>query len=515
MTLRVRVRLMWHVAAAVFATALHLAACEGCRSTPASRQPTATTLGSNVGSPTARLILLTDVAGALEPCGCTKDQLGGVGHFGAWVKRERVPGVVAAAGPVFFMDSQLDPQKADQDRAKADAIARVLAQLDFVAFAPGRNDWSGGTDLLLSLARESGAAAIVDSSSKDPPMALSVVREVPGTALRIGFVGYGQPSGSEPTENVEATIRRGAEQARSGGANVLIALAAVGRGEAKRIADAVPELTAVVVGSVKSDGDANAAAPEAERIGDVLIAQSGNHLQSALVLDLYVRESPQRGRILRFEDGTGAELASRKHDLVSRIDELHRKIAAWERDPGVSAADLEARRRDLARLEGESVALEATPTAVTGSFLRYRLQEIRESLGQDPKIDEELLDYYKMVDEHNRREFAHRLPPAPAPGVATYVGVDVCASCHAAARRVWDGTGHSRAYAMLSAQFKEFNLDCVSCHVTGYEKPGGSTVTHVERLRNVQCEVCHGPGSKHVEAPEDDAAIVARPAPSL
>ena len=45
--------------------------------------------------------------------------------------------------------------------------------------------------------------------------------------------------------------------------------------------------------------------------------------------------------------------------------------------------------------------------------------------------------------------------------------------------------------ATLTTQFKEFNLDCVGCHVTGYGRPGGSTVTHVEKLKDVQCEACH------------------------
>jgi hypothetical protein len=65
----------------------------------------------------------------------------------------------------------------------------------------------------------------------------------------------------------------------------------------------------------------------------------------------------------------------------------------------------------------------------------------------------------------------------------------------------------------LSTQFKEFNLECVGCHVTGYERAGGATVTHVDKLRDVQCEVCHGPGSKHVRLPSDPSAIVADPAP--
>jgi hypothetical protein len=53
----------------------------------------------------------------------------------------------------------------------------------------------------------------------------------------------------------------------------------------------------------------------------------------------------------------------------------------------------------------------------------------------------------------------------------------------------------------------------VSCHVTGYDRPGGSTVTHVDRLENVQCEVCHGPGSKHAANPAGPGLIVAKPDP--
>jgi hypothetical protein len=76
---------------------------------------------------------------------------------------------------------------------------------------------------------------------------------------------------------------------------------------------------------------------------------------------------------------------------------------------------------------------------------------------------------------------------------------------------VWDRTTHAHAYATLSSQFKEFNLECVGCHVTGYDQPGGSTVTHAAKLENVQCEVCHGPGSRHVLNPADRTRIIARP----
>jgi hypothetical protein len=461
-----------------------------------------------------RLYFVTDVAGALEPCGCTKDQLGGLDHLGAWVTRSRAKApasVLATAGPTFFMDEKLDAERGAQDRIKALTIARVLRGLDFAAFAPGANDWADGAQGFATLASAAGATPV---GAQPPSLVPVVVRDVGG--IKIGFVGFGQPLAalSAPVTGgaqVEDAVRRGVADAQGQGASVLVALASVGRGEAKRIADAVPELTAVVVGSVKSAGDANTTAPPVERIGDVLVVQTANHLQTAAVLDLYVKETPQPGRPVRFADATGIELARKREDLSVQIDDLHVKIAAWARDPRIAPKDVESRKRDLANLEAQREALEAVRPPATGSFFRYTTQEIRESLGTDPAIGGQMRAYYEAVHERNRALFADRVPAPVSKDQAGYVGVEVCSTCHPGARKVYDSTTHAHAYATLSSQLKELNLDCVSCHVTGYERPGGSTVTHVDKLQNVQCESCHGPGSRHVANPADPALIVRRP----
>ncbi|HEX8794533.1 MAG TPA: multiheme c-type cytochrome [Polyangiaceae bacterium] len=498
-----------HLVLAIPLLAAGLAACEGCRSSasPAATNPSGQ--GADPGPPTARLYLVSDLAGALEPCGCTKDQLGGLDHFGAWVKHEgaRAPAaVVASSGPLFFMDDAPAGDRADQDRIKADTIARVLHGLGFASFAPGDNDWIDGVPAFDKRAQDSGGTPILADAKV-------VVRDV--GPLKIGFVGYGQPAPGEPKPPVEDVVRRGFEEAKRQGAEAVIALAAVGRGEAKRIADAVPDLTAIVVGSAKSRGDSNTTAPQGEQVGSVLIVQGANHLQSVAVLDLYVRESLEPGKLVKFADATGLELSRKRAELSERIDDLHTKVASWERDPSVAPADVAARRRELADLETQREALDARPPPAKGSFFRYALKEMRESLGQDPAVQADLLAYYKAVDDHNRVAFADRVPRPAGPNEASYVGIDVCTKCHAAPRAVWNDTPHSRAYATIADQFKEYNLECVSCHVTGYEQPGGSTVTHVEKLQNVQCEVCHGPGSKHVANPTDKTAIVAAPNPSL
>src|SRR6476469_9040521 len=106
-----------------------VSACEGGRG-PTTPQQTSS-------NPAARLYLVSDLAGALEPCGCVKDQLGGMEHFGALVASEQktaTPYATLSAGPLFFMDMDLSPEKRSQDIAKAETIATTLKTLKLGAF---------------------------------------------------------------------------------------------------------------------------------------------------------------------------------------------------------------------------------------------------------------------------------------------------------------------------------------------------------------------------------------------
>lgn len=497
-----------------------LCACEGCR-TPNASNPEAgpSAKADESQPPTARLFLVSDLAGALEPCGCVKDQLGGMDHFGALAAKEKPKAEawgVLAAGPLFFMDMELPADRRSQEIAKAKTIAGSLKATHLLAFSPGRNEWAGGAPELEKLKTESGAPMLAANVTGAPAAGNWVIKEI--GALKLGIIGVAAPDKAKvalegvtsqpPADQVHAGI----EALKKEGAQAIIALAAVGRGEAKRIADVNPELLAILVGSTGGGGDANTKAPPAERIGDVLIVETANHLQTVGVLDLYVRDG--KG-LAKFADATGIERTKKREELSARIDDLRARIATWETDKTVDKRDIDARRADVAKLEAERAALDKTAPPATGSFYRYAMRDVRDNAGADEAVKAQMTAYYKYVNDNNKVEFADRKPKPPEKGQPGYVGVEVCTNCHEDPRAVWDKTRHAHAYVTLSDQFKEFNLDCVSCHVTGYDRPGGSTVTHVNDLKDVQCEVCHGPGSLHAAKPDKVKIPVAHPQPDM
>lgn len=489
-------------------TAALASACNGCRSTPQATSPV------EAATPTVRLYVLSNLAGALEPCGCTEDQLGGIDRLAAFVNAERKTApasLLVAAGPTLFMDPELDETRATQDKWKAEAIASSLKDLGLVAWAPGANDWAAGASELASLAEASGAKIVAANLEGETAGATATaVREVGG--VKVGVVGVTLPliDGEPPTgvqiEDAVGAFEGAIAELEGQGAKLLVGTVAMPRGEALRLAERVPKLHVLVVGKPNEAGDTNDEPSAPMLVGKTLVVQTSNHLQTVGIVDFHVKNG-----VFEFADASNVAKLDQLASADKRIAELAARIAAWEKDGKVSAEDLAARKADLAKLEAERDSLAAPPPLPSGSFFRFRLEEVRKKHGRDEAVFDRMLAFYKRVNEHNKITFANKQPPPVPEGKSGYVGIDVCSTCHMPARQVWDKTAHARAYQTLVAQHKEYNLECVGCHVTGYEQPGGSTVTVNDTLRNVQCEQCHGPGEAHSKQPGVAGLIVRSP----
>lgn len=100
---------------------------------------------------------------------------------------------------------------------------------------------------------------------------------------------------------------------------------------------------------------------------------------------------------------------------------------------------------------------------------------------------------------------------------ATYLGDAQCKVCHNKKDEgeiwaKWKAEKHPSAFESLKspkalevAKAKGITKppseapECLKCHVTAFDAASGKTPDKIQMASGVQCEACHGPGSKHAE----------------
>jgi len=102
---------------------------------------------------------------------------------------------------------------------------------------------------------------------------------------------------------------------------------------------------------------------------------------------------------------------------------------------------------------------------------------------------------------------------AQEPVLKTYVGSQACADCHEHEFKTFSQHARkSKSFHSVEMMKKGLTAEelrgCYKCHTTGYGEPGGFvSVEKTPHLQNAGCEVCHGPGSLHVESEDPDDII--------
>src|SRR5260221_3388880 len=161
-----------------------------CRRSPEAAGPISS-------EPTLRLYVISTAAGALEPCGCTKDQLGGVDHAAAFVGSEskHAPhALVVGAGPMLFLDPLSEASRGTQDLWKDQALATSLGHLGLLAWAPGENDWAAGPSELERL-KSAAHADLLAGNLHGATAGAKATRIVAVGGYRVGLAGASDPTG--------------------------------------------------------------------------------------------------------------------------------------------------------------------------------------------------------------------------------------------------------------------------------------------------------------------------------
>ena len=473
---------------------------------------------ADLPAPDLRLVVLTDLDGYLEPCGCTSRPLGGIDRLSARVsalREDGVPTLVVSAGDLFFHGAPHggDLERArEQERLRAETLVEILRRIGLDAAAPGPLDFSFGADAFTPLARAASfpllaAGAQVTTPEGEPPvLAPTTIRRIGDRT--IGLLGLSElevdgalPAGVELQSPLRDAGREAVRSLRAGGADLVVALVSGDRRVARQVATGIDGIDFVIHGGL----DEAEVSPPSTSGGGVVVS-AGRQGQGLVVLELRSRPHGDGWA----DASVWTREALRTH-VESQITSLRARIGEWEADRSAAAADIQRQRDRVTRLEREVRELSAPPT-VTGNAFTARYEELAPEAPRDPAITALMTGLDERVNEHNRDAFREWAPEPPAEGQPHYVGSQACAACHGAAVQWWRSTPHGHAYATLEERHKNFNLSCVGCHVTGYLRRGGSTVTHLENLEDVGCENCHGPASEHVRDPENATVDVHRDA---
>ena len=442
------------------------------------------------------LIALAEMRGQIGPCGCTSDPLGDIARTTQLVDTLRAQGrpvLVVDAGSLLYSKVPVPPHLEAQEELKANLLEKTYKDaLGVGAIGLGPMDLGKGVDKL----RFPRHAINVAPDAKvviEPPKVI----EIGGAKVGVfGVIAADAITGLAITDPVAAGKRTVADL-RTQGAQIVIGLVqARSKKDAVKLARDIGGVDVTIAGLGASAPEPERVDVEATKVDGGWLVIPGNRGQVVSRLDITVR--PGSAPLV---DAVGAGAAAAK---IAALDEhiaaLDVDLAKFATDPDADKAFVTQKQAERTQHAREREQLRASPLAVppTGSYFTLDQIRINKTLACNVAVQDHVTGYYRAAGEANVKAAAGRAVTPPAKGQAGYVGTEACADCHSDAVDFWKTTRHAQAWKTLEERGQQFDFDCVSCHLTGWDQPGGSNLANNATLRDVQCETCHGPGSIHV-----------------
>ncbi|MGM0578448.1 MAG: hypothetical protein ACQEXJ_22180 [Myxococcota bacterium] len=331
--------------------------------------------------------------------------------------------LVLDAGDLLYDGYTFEESQAERALARAELIVEQFNRIGTDGIALGDRDVVLGLQTLEKLHRKADfpflAANLVDRNTGEPIFDTHVIREIAG--VKVGVFGVTTRSAgrirgqtSDPAWKIEdpvATARREVKALDEEGADLVIALAHLNDKVARRLAEEVDGITAVL------GGNQVRAVRHPETVDGTVFAHGfskGKYL-SVLTVHLWKDRPVTRDLVDRF----------RKEGLRDRIERTEGKITSYERivkrkeeaaeDEEEEEADARrpARRRtasaefykkQLARFRAEKKALEmdlaeAEEVDAGAHFFTYDFVPVRKAVEPEPTIHEDVQAFRKKYPE--------------------------------------------------------------------------------------------------------------------
>jgi hypothetical protein len=482
-----------------------LAIVAACCSKPDPKPGTDTS-----GPPKASFTLfaLAEVRGQIGPCGCTSDPLGDISRTTRLVDnaRRQFPVLVVDAGSLLYSQSPVPPHLEQQEELKADLLRSIYQKdLEVGAIGLGPADLPKGS-MAVRMPRQ-----VVNT--EDPTIPTEAPKIVQLGSAKVGVFGVVAKDaipGLRISDPVPAG-KKAVDDLKKRGAQVIVGLVqASTRRDAAQLAKDIGGIDFTIAGLGLNAPEPENVSIEPEKVGDGWMIVPVNRGQVLARIDVYMNGSGPLADAI----GTGAATA-KIATLDARIADVDSDLAKFAKDKDADPSFVAAKKQERDQLVAQREQLKSKPLQppAKGSFFTLDQIKINKKLACSVPVQTEVSNYDKAAGEANVKANANKEPPPAPAGQASYVGEAQCVDCHTDEASFWKTTVHHDAWKTLEERGQQFDFSCIGCHVTGFDKPGGSNLSHNDKLRDVQCETCHGPGSIHVAKGGEEKPLAILKAP--
>ncbi len=412
-------------------------------------------------------------------------------------RTSKLPVLKIDGGGLLFSRFQLNPGELEQAKVAAGGLVTGYNLIGYEAVGVSGLDLAGGVDFLKTQAGRAKfawlSANLVEPASGRPLFTPYISRKLGDTRVAIIGITSDQIPGLELPAGT-ATIKPWAaalaplvtELTRNH--DFLILLTDLPPAECGAVARQFPAINLII----NAGGDAYNQPPRT--LGPTtLLAATGR--QGKYVGALEVTWS--RGG--RWGEEESRFLALR--DKEAELQRTNTQLAEIGSHPDQESQSGNLRRRQTS-LQEEADGLRARLAGVTIAFFTNTFTAMAAKVGEEPKVAGIVAQVREQIGERGRKNAAATTGAVSSP-LPDFTGFPACAACHPKAAARWQSSKHAGAYATLAKTNRQFNVNCLICHVTGGEMVSTDRLAALPaELQGVGCEVCHGPGRRHAEGKE-------------
>lgn len=443
------------------------------------------------------LNFISSMEGYVEPCGCTKNPLGGVARLTTVLDHikniSKKRSLLIDTGNLLFESQKRNEVDKCQDGARIELLLHTLAQQNLAFTFSGSNDFAHGSKFSDDLLNKYHIKKLA-------PLTSHVVDKM---GYKLVFIGINDP------KTTIIDIKKALDKFKKD-QNIKAIVA---------ISQLDEELTNKIFFNTKLVDIVIKAKLEAHipntprRIGDdgpVLVegSKQGQYFTVLILQNLKQRKN----EILKLDQRSFLR-ESRQKLLETRVLALEKQLLTSKDKKDFLSKRLAMSKKSLKEIKQEKIPPLSEPSILFHSIA------LTKKIKPESKIKKKLNEYTTNIPLLVKKCEQNITCPKVKKGEASYVGANACKACHTQAFDVWknavfqlegvdeDGnkiirsTGHSKAWQTLVDMGKDTDRTCIGCHSIGFmEKGGYCKAFEVDFRKDVQCESCHGPGSLHAQS---------------